>query len=213
MGVTVGANKQTVVHKDSGGIVTAYPDICLTKIGKPVVPIPYTNIAKASDIDKCAKTVTADGNPLAHKKSIISKSTGDEPGDRKGVSSGTITDKADFVSWSSDVTVEGQGIVHAQDLMISNNKNTASNPIVQPPLNQAIQDETPVIPESGKVTVQIIDPFGEPMIALPVEVEVEGKKEIQTTTSRGKIIYLGDKGKYTVKVNHKQLGMLEIEEQ
>ena len=151
MGVTVGANKQTIVHKDSGGVVISPPDVCLTKVGKPVIPIPYTNIAKSEDIDKCAETVTADGNPVGHEKSIFSKSTGDEPGDRKGVSSGTITDKAEFVTCSSTVEVEGNGIVHAQDMMISNNKNTAPSPLLQPPLSQTIQDETPVVPQGAKI--------------------------------------------------------------
>ena len=208
MGATVGANKQTVVHKDSGGVVTAFPDVCLTKVGKPVIPIPYTNIAKTEDMDKCAETVTADGNPLAHKKSIISKSTGDEPGDKKGTSSGTITDKAEFTSWSSDVEVEGENIVHAQDLMISNNKNTAPNPLVQPPLVQTIQDETPVIPEQAKVEIIFIDPFDEPMEDVYYEVELNNEKiETRSTMSLGRLILLSEQKENKIKVTNKEFGM------
>ncbi len=208
MGVTVGANKQTVVHKDSGGVVVSPPDVCKTTVGKSVIPITYTNIAKSEDIDKCAETVTADGNPVGHEDSIFSKSTGDEPGDKKGVSSGTITDKAEFVSCSSTVEVEGKGIVHAQDMMISNNKNTAPSPLLQPPLVQTIQDETPVIPDQGKVTINFIDPFREPMEAVPFDTDINDKKDVKTTMSRGQIIHLSEKEKNSVKIKNEEFGMI-----
>ncbi|TOG38609.1 hypothetical protein CGJ02_24130, partial [Vibrio parahaemolyticus] len=51
MGVTVGANGLSIVHKGSGGEANAtLPDVCLTKVGKPIVPIPYGNNAKSADL-------------------------------------------------------------------------------------------------------------------------------------------------------------------
>ncbi|NTJ38424.1 DUF4150 domain-containing protein [Vibrio vulnificus] len=51
MGVTVGANGLSIVHKGSGGEANAtLPDVCLTTVGKPVVPIPYGNNAKSADL-------------------------------------------------------------------------------------------------------------------------------------------------------------------
>ena len=42
MAVTISANGLSVVHKGSGGEANAtLPDVCLTKVGKPIVPIPY----------------------------------------------------------------------------------------------------------------------------------------------------------------------------
>lgn len=42
MAVTISANGLSVVHKGSGGEANAtLPDVCLTTVGKPVVPIPY----------------------------------------------------------------------------------------------------------------------------------------------------------------------------
>jgi hypothetical protein len=56
-------NGQTVVHKDSGGIVTTSPDVCMTPMGNSTVPIPYTNVAKSVDTSNGSVTVTVNGNP------------------------------------------------------------------------------------------------------------------------------------------------------
>jgi len=124
-------NGRTAVHAGSQGIL-ATVDVCLTKIGKPVVPIPYTNIARSADAAKTASTVFVNGNPVCHQKSIFAVSTGDEPGDRKGIRSGTIKGKAEFVSGSSNVFIEGIPAVRQGDMMVSNNANTAPMPLSQP---------------------------------------------------------------------------------
>ena len=41
-------NGQTVVHKESGGIVTS-PDVCMTPVGNSIVPVSYVNVAKSAD--------------------------------------------------------------------------------------------------------------------------------------------------------------------
>ena len=80
MGVTVGVNNLSVVHKDSSGITTAFPDVCKTPSPGGPIPIPYPNIAKSSDTAQGASTVMADGNPICVKDSNFSTSTGDEAG-------------------------------------------------------------------------------------------------------------------------------------
>ena len=124
-------NGRTAVHKGSNGTLTTI-DVCLTKIGKPVVPIPYTNIARSADAAKTASTVFVNGNPICHKDSIFSKSTGDQPGNRKGIKSGTITEKAEFITASSNVYIEGVAAVRQGDMMVSNNCNTPPMPLAQP---------------------------------------------------------------------------------
>ncbi len=124
-------NGRTAVHAGSKGVLTTI-DVCWTKIGKPVVPIPYTNIARSADAAKTASTVFVNGNPVCHKKSTFAISTGDEPGNRKGIRSGTITQKAEFVSGSPNVFIEGIAAVRQNDLMVSNNCNTAPMPLSQP---------------------------------------------------------------------------------
>ena len=124
-------NGRTAVHKGSNGTLTTI-DVCLTKIGKPVVPIPYTNIARSADAAQTASTVFVNGHPVCHKNSAFAKSTGDEPGNRKGIKSATITEKAEFITASSNVYIEGVAAVRQGDMMVSNNCNTAPMPLSQP---------------------------------------------------------------------------------
>lgn len=135
MGVTVGVNKRTVVHKSSNGITVCFPDVCKTP-APPAgpIPIPYPNIAKSGDTAKGSKKVKADGNPVCLKDSNFSMSAGDEPGSVGGIISSSTKGKAEFVSYSFDVKVEGKNVARALDLMLSNKKNTPPFPVVQPPL-------------------------------------------------------------------------------
>ena len=209
MAVTVGVNNRTVVHKESGGKSVAFPDVCLTQVGPAVVPIPYPNTAQSSDLDNGAKTVFVDGQPMGHEKSFFKTSTGDEGGSNGGVSSGSTKGKAEFISFSFDVSVEGKGVVRAFDQMIHNNKNTPPTNLIQPPLVQVVMDETPVIPEQGKVEMVFLAPFGEPMEGLEVEVEVDGKKELKTAMSRGQIFHISEKEKATLSAKNKHMDLKE----
>ncbi|EPM4643766.1 PAAR-like domain-containing protein [Vibrio parahaemolyticus] len=137
MGVTVGANGLSIVHKGSGGEANAtLPDVCLTKVGKPIVPIPYGNNAKSADLAGGTTTISMDGgNSVAIKGSTFSKSTGDAGGDKKGVASGTIEAEAKFISASPTVKFEGKGVCRLSDQMTMNKANTmclggAQNPSV-----------------------------------------------------------------------------------
>ncbi len=210
MAVTVCVNGRTVVHADSEGTTIVFPDICYTLIVVPV-PIPYPNIALSEDLALGAITVTADGNPMGHELSIFAKSTGDEAGALTGVVSGTVASIAEFVSFSFDVQIEGKGVVRAMDLMTHNTKNTAATPLLQPPLILIIIDETPEIPEQGKVEVRFIDPFGEPMEGVEFETEIDGEKKTATTMSRGQILHVSEKEKITIKIDNKEFGMKEKE--
>jgi hypothetical protein len=135
MSNSVGANGRSVVHPGSGGTTVAFPDVCKTPGPAGPVPMPYPNVAKSSDAARTAKTVEAEGHPLCVKDSTFSTSTGDEAGTAGGgIFSGTTRGKAEFVSYSFDVKVEGQGVARALDLMTHNDKNTPPFPLVQPPL-------------------------------------------------------------------------------
>jgi hypothetical protein len=150
MGVTVGVNKLSVVHKDSGGITIAFPDVCKTQVGPAVVPIPYPNIAKSGDTAKGSKKVKCDGNPVCLKDSNFSTSVGDEPGALKGIASSKTKGKAEFVNYSFDVKVEGKNVPRAFDLMLHNDKNTPPMPVLQPPIIVVPKDEKPVCLCCGK---------------------------------------------------------------
>ena len=135
MPATVSVNKMTVVHKSSNGITTAFPDVCKTPAPPaPFVPIPYPNIAQASDSDKTAKKVTDKGDNICVKDSNFKMSTGDEAGSLMGIVSAKIKGKAEFVNFSFDVQIEGKNVPRAMDLMLHNDKNTPPFPLIQPPL-------------------------------------------------------------------------------
>lgn len=135
MGVTVGVNYLSVVHKSSSGVSIAFPDVCKTP-APPAgpIPIPYPNIAMASDTDKGTKKVKCDGNPVCVKDSNFKMSTGDEAGSAGGVVSGKTKGKAEFVNFSFDVKFEGKNVARAFDLMLHNDKNTPPMPVLQGPI-------------------------------------------------------------------------------
>ncbi len=144
MGVTVGVNNLSVVHKSSSGVSIAFPDVCKTQCGPPVIPIPYPNIAKSSDTAKGTKKVKCDGESVCVKDSNFSTSVGDEPGALKGVASSKTKGKAEFVLYSMDVKFEGKNVPRAFDIMLHNDKNTPPFPVLQAPIIVIAQEEKPV---------------------------------------------------------------------
>jgi hypothetical protein len=135
MGVTLGVNNLSVVHKDSGGVTIAFPDVCKTPTPGGPIPLPYPNIAKSSDTSQGTTTVKVDGNPVCVKDSNFMISTGDEAGSAGGgVVSNKIKGKAEFVNFSFDVKFEGKNVARAFDLMLHNDKNTPPFPLIQQPI-------------------------------------------------------------------------------
>lgn len=144
MGVTVGVNKMSVVHKGSGGVTIVFPDVCKTPSPGGPIPIPYPNVAKSSDTAKGSKKVKCDGNPICLKDSNFRMSTGDEAGSAGGgVVSGKIKGKAEFVNFSFDVKVAGKNVARALDPMLHNDKNTPPSPLLQAPIIPIPGDESP----------------------------------------------------------------------
>jgi hypothetical protein len=135
MPVNTGVNKMSVVTKDSGGVTSAFPDVCKTPSPAGPVPIPYPNIAQSSDTDKGTKKVSVAGNPVCVKDSNFKMSTGDEAGTAGGgVASNKTKGKAEFVNFSFDVKFEGKNVARAFDLMLHNDKNTPPFPVMQGPV-------------------------------------------------------------------------------
>jgi hypothetical protein len=142
MAVTVSVNFLSVVHADSSGITTAFPDVCKTPAPPaPPIPIPYPNIAKSSDTAQGASTVSCDGNPVCVKDSNFMVSTGDEAGSLLGVASNKIKGKAEFVNFSFDTQFEGKNVPRAFDLMLHNDKNTPPFPLIQGPAMAMSQEK------------------------------------------------------------------------
>lgn len=117
------ANSRGIAHKGSGGQSTVFPDVCLTKVGKPVVPIPYPNTGKSADTVKGSKSVKTDGKMAMVKGAKYAKSTGDEAGNRKGIASGKIKAECEFMMYSFDVKFEGKNVCRLGDPLFHNKKN------------------------------------------------------------------------------------------
>ena len=126
-------NGRTAVHAGSGGVLKT-SDVCKTP-GKCRARN-YTNIATSTNAAKTASTVFINGHPVCHKDSIFAVSTGDEAGSCGGVNSGTIKQKAEFITASNNVFIEGIPAVRQNDLMVSNNRNTPPAPLMQPGAGQ-----------------------------------------------------------------------------
>jgi hypothetical protein len=134
MGVTVGVNGMSVVHKKSGGVTIIFPDVCKTPTPAGPIPIPYPNVARSADTAKGTKRVKADGQSVCVKTSRFSKSNGDEPGTVGGIISNTNRNRAEFINYSFDVKFEGKNVARALDLMLHNKKNTPPSPVMQGPV-------------------------------------------------------------------------------
>ncbi len=118
-------NGRSVFHKDSCGKgMAAFPDVCLCPPPPPAgpIPTPLPNNTMSSDVTDCASSVLADSNPIATKKSYISKSTGDEAGKPQGgnVMSHNTQGKAYFRSFSMDVQIEGEAVPRHLDMLTHN---------------------------------------------------------------------------------------------
>jgi hypothetical protein len=129
MPATVNVNMRSVVHKGSGGIASAFPDVCKTPTPAGPVPIPYPNISKSSDTSKGSSTVKMDGNPIMLKDSEFMMSTGDEAGSAGGnVVTNKIKGPAQFMMYSFDVKVEGKNVPRQLDIMMHNKAATSGTP-------------------------------------------------------------------------------------
>src|SRR5438034_166336 len=80
------------------------------------IPIPYVNIAMDSQLAEGSTKTKIEGNPIALESSNISTSSGDEPGTAGGIMSSKFKGKMTWGSSSSDVIVEGKGVVRFMDV-------------------------------------------------------------------------------------------------
>ena len=123
MGQTTFANSRGIAHKGSGGMSIAFPDVCKTPSPAGPVPIPYPNIAMASDTSDGPTKVKTDGEMPMTKGAKYSKSSGDEAGTAGGVVSSVNMKEAEFMMYSFDVKFEGKNVCRLGDPLFHNKKN------------------------------------------------------------------------------------------
>lgn len=124
MAQTTFANSRGLVHKGSGGMSIAFPDVCKTPAPPSApIPIPYPNIGKASDTSKGPKKVKLDGKMPMVKGAKYTTSTGDEAGSAGGIISSKTKGECEFMMYSFDVKFEGKNACRLGDPMFQNKKN------------------------------------------------------------------------------------------
>lgn len=151
MGDNVFTNKRGAFHKGSAGkSMGAMPDVCIPPPPPPAppVPTPFPNNATAADLTGCAPSVEIHGNPAAHQKSYVSKSTGNEPADMKAsgqaaVVTHVIEGAAYFHSYSMDVLFEGIEAVRHLDLTTHNHSSQALGSTPPSPMISSVDFSKP----------------------------------------------------------------------
>jgi hypothetical protein len=110
----------------SGQTIPCFPDVCLSPPSPPAgpIPIPYPNLAFASDTTKGSKTVQiSDQEVMLKDSSTFKKSTGDEAATKSlgmGVITHQITGEVSFSSYSMDVKFEGENVDRHLDMTLHN---------------------------------------------------------------------------------------------
>jgi uncharacterized Zn-binding protein involved in type VI secretion len=157
----ININGKSAVHAKSEGILTT-TDTCMTP--PFCIPINYTNIAESKMTDMGASSVKIQDSPACNSKSNFKISKGDGPGCCGGTSSGTTQQLAEFITFSQDVMIEGKPAVRNGDKMVSNNRNTAPQPLVQPPAPNAPANTPAVVDAEYSLRWQALSPeTGEPI--------------------------------------------------
>lgn len=141
MANNVFANSRELSCKAGDGkSICEFPDVCFTPPQTPAtppgVPVPYPNTGLASDTTNGSKTVKISNKEVMLKdKSYYKKSSGDEAGSapKKGIISSTNKGKVYFISWASNVKIEGLNVVRHIDMTTHNHASklaTGSVPTV-----------------------------------------------------------------------------------
>ncbi len=112
------------VDGNNGKVISLAPDVCLTKVGKSVIPIPYMIVSYLKD----SKNISTDTG-LTKKGSFTMDSyiegvKGDEPGNKGGIRSGTYA-KSGYtypLTNKSSIKVNGKEVIH-DDCIFAMNAN------------------------------------------------------------------------------------------
>jgi len=107
----------------------AFPDTCKVQMGPLQVPLPFPNLAMATDAkaNTCSKKVKIENKAVCTVMTVIARTGGDEAGTLGGVVSGKNMDQAAYKNGVPKVKIEGNDIV-ALTSMIAHNGTNANMP-------------------------------------------------------------------------------------
>lgn len=125
MAVTININGLTLCHKGSGGkIQNTLPDVCKTPPN--AIPKPFNITSLSKDLSNGTSSIKADGgNMAANLGSKFTTCSGNEGGSLGGVVSGTFLGESTWISYSSNVYLEGKPACRLSDKMLMNKGNCA----------------------------------------------------------------------------------------
>ena len=116
---------ETVTKSQRFYCVSVVPDICKTKVGNAVVPIPYTITGEFKDAQDVSRSVKMHSEPaFLYGKSFIPAVTGDERGTLGGIKSGTYLKRVQPKDKSSTKGANGTQTVQESRFIWMNDKNT-----------------------------------------------------------------------------------------
>ena len=127
-----------------GIIVSLTPDVCKTPVGSSMVPIPYSITAQQGDDANTVATVRFTRKRAHNMASLVTKSTGDQPGTGTGIKSGTVGSVCHPKTHSGNVRIRGQWAIRHDDIWEMNNRNTVGKLVFVKP-RPARHDATPAI--------------------------------------------------------------------
>jgi hypothetical protein len=112
------------------GMCMGVPDVCNTPSPAGPIPIPYPNIGQLAMADPgtCAQKVFIVNKPAATTQTIITLSSGDEPGVAGGVVSGQNMGPVAFKVGSSVVSIEGNPAAYMGSMTGHNGNSNANMP-------------------------------------------------------------------------------------
>lgn len=98
--------------------------MCLTPIGKAVVPIPYPIVDFCGHDDDYTPSVRFTGKKAMVLRSRTTHVHGDAPGTKKGVKSGTVESISEPIGHADQVRAEGSNVIRHLDRFKMNSGNT-----------------------------------------------------------------------------------------
>ena len=119
------------ISTKAGGVSNAMPDVCKTPAppAPAPIPIPYPNVASFTQANPgtCTKKVKIMHQAVITKDTMITMTSGDEPGAAGGVISGVIKGPAKAKKFSMKVKMEGKNVVY-HTCVISQSGTNANAP-------------------------------------------------------------------------------------
>jgi uncharacterized Zn-binding protein involved in type VI secretion len=117
------ANEKATFRDGELVITNLSPDVCLTPLGRNVVPVPYPISHTMAAAKQCSPNVFINGRPaFLHNESFADGAKGDEPGVKGGVVTGVVGRVSHSIQHSASVLVNGKQLVRTGDRVWMNQK-------------------------------------------------------------------------------------------